>query len=322
MRSVTCRSQTLRPGVLAISENSPFDKHSKVGFIGAGRLGSSLAIAMQRIGYQVVAVSSRQADQRDWLSHQMSGVTVTEDAQEVANASGIVFITTSDGAIETVASSIRWNPGQAVIHCSGAVPLDALQPAESAGAVIGGLHPAQTFPSRDASDSFTGIPFGVEASDTDLQRWLNAVAKDLGGTPISITADQRSAYHASVVMACGLISGMTGLAAEVWASTGALSRDEAVTSLSPLVTSTVGWIKEKGIPAAMTGPHVRGDVETIKKHIEATSAISPEMGTAYAAVALASLGMAREQGGMSEDAYQNIKSSLKAALRSNCAIIE
>lgn len=117
-----------------MSENIKFDKNTEVGFIGAGRLGSSLAIAMQRLGYQIAAVSSRQAEQRNWLSDQLKDVLLTADVQDVANASSIVFITTSDGAIETVANSVGWNAGQAAIHCSGALALDALHSAETAGA--------------------------------------------------------------------------------------------------------------------------------------------------------------------------------------------
>ena len=305
-----------------MSEHVMFDKSSTVGFIGAGRLGSSLAIAMRRLGYTVAAVSSRRAEQRAWLQDHLPDTLVTDHPQAVADAATIVFITTSDGAIEDTARAVNWKSGQAVVHCSGAVPLDALRSAEGARAFTGGLHPAQTFPSRDAWDSFDGIPFGIEAAEPHLESWLDRLGQDLGGVPIVINASQRSAYHASVVMACGLISGMTGLAAEVWASTGALNRDEAVRSLSPIVSSTAHWIGEKGLPGAITGPYVRGDETTVHKHIEATSAVSPEIGAAYAAVALASLDMAREQGGMGEEAYQNIKKALVTALRRNCDIIK
>lgn len=299
-----------------------FDKTSKVGLVGAGRLGSSLAIAMRRAGYAVTAASSRRAEQRSWLQSQLGDALITDDPQAVCDAADIVFIMTSDGAIEPVARSLRWRPGQAAVHSSGAVTLDALSATAEAGGVTGGFHPAQTFPSREASESFTGIPFAIESANPELESWLTTLAADLGGMPVKIEGSQRSAYHASVVMACGLLAGMTGLAAEVWASTGAIDRDTAVRSLSPLVSSTARWIGEKGLPAAITGPYVRGDVSTVDRHIEATSAVSPEIGAAYAAVALASLDMAREQGGLSEEAYQNIKTALKTALSRNYAIIE
>jgi predicted short-subunit dehydrogenase-like oxidoreductase (DUF2520 family) len=303
-------------------EHVIFDKSSAVGFIGAGRLGSSMAVAMRRAGYAVTAVSSRRHEQRAWLQERLPDALVTDRPQAVADAATIIFITTPDGAIEATAASVNWRPGQAVVHCSGAVPLDALRSAEGARAFTGGIHPAQTFPSRDAAESFRGIPFGIEAAEPHLESWLDRLAQDLGGSPVFINAGMRSAYHASVVMACGLIAGMTGLAAEVWASTGALNRGEAVRSLSPIVSSTARWIGEKGLPAAMTGPYVRGDEETVARHIEAVSAVSPEIGAAYAAVALASLGIAREQGGLDEKTYQNIKSNLLTALRRNCDIIK
>jgi predicted short-subunit dehydrogenase-like oxidoreductase (DUF2520 family) len=293
-----------------------------VGFIGAGRLGSSLAVAMSRAGYNVTAASSRRSEHRDWLQKQLPGAFITDTPQAVGDACTAVFITTSDAAIESVARSVRWHPGQAVIHCSGAAPLAALASAASAGALTGGIHPVQTFPSREAADSFNGITFGIEAASPQLESWLHDLARGLGGTPVRIKGDQRAAYHAAAVMACGLLAGLTGLAAEAWASTGGISRDDAVRSLSPLVISTASWIGEKGIPGAITGPYVRGDVETVRRHLEAVSAVSPEHGAAYAALALASLHIAREQGGLSDEAYHNIKRMLVSSLVENCGIIE
>ena len=84
--------------------------------------------------------------------------------------------------------------------------------------------------------------------------------------------------------------------------------------LTPLVSSTVEGIGERGIPAALTGPYVRGDVETIRMHIEATHQASTATGGAYAALALAALPFAVEQGGLSESARLQIESCLKQAI--------
>jgi predicted short-subunit dehydrogenase-like oxidoreductase (DUF2520 family) len=133
--------------------------------------------------------------------------------------------------------------------------------------------------------------------------------------PILISKDQRSAYHAAAVMACGLLAGLTGLAAEVWASSGGINRADAVKSLAPLVKTTANSIAEKGLPEALTGPYVRGDVTTVARHIEASSAVSAEHGAAYAALALAALHLAREQGALTEQAESSIKAILNSALQ-------
>ena len=296
-------------------------RDSPVGVIGAGRLGSSLAVAMHRCGYRIAAASSRRAEQRAWLGQQIDGIYMAPAAQEVADRCRIVFITSSDAAINEIATELRWRQDQAVVHCSGAAPVSELQPAAGAGAMIGGFHPMQTFPSREASGSFNGITFGLETQAAALDAWLRQLASDLGSKCVSITEAHRAAYHSAAVMACGLLAGLTGLAAEMWASTG-ISRDEALKGLGPLVQSTAAWMAEKGIPAAMTGPYVRGDIATIGKHLDATAGHSPEHGAAYAAVALASLHVAKEQGGLSDAAEMRIREMLVSSLKRSCEIID
>ena len=221
----------------------------------------------------------------------------------------VIFITGPDSAIEEICAGIKWRDDQAVLHCAGVLPVSALKSAAASGASTGGFHPLQTFPSPESSDRLKGVSFAIEAENSDLLRWLETLAADLGGSSIEIEAGQRAAYHASAVMACGLFAGLIGLAAEMWESLG-VDRDDALERLIPMVRSTVDSLDEQGLPSAITGPFVRGDVETIKSHLDAAHRNSPETGRAYAALALASLHIAREQGGLSDDDFEQIKSLL------------
>ena len=124
-----------------------------------------------------------------------------------------------------------------------------------------------------------------------------------------MSSGQRAAYHASAVMACGLLSGLSGLAAEMWAPLG-VDRGEALKRLMPLIRATTDALDEQGLPSAMTGPFVRGDVHTVVTHLAAINNISAEVGRAYAALAQASLHIAREQGGLSDQAFECITSVL------------
>ncbi len=284
-----------------------------VGIVGAGRLGSSLALAMAASGYSVTAASTRRPEHALWLAGKVPGATVTHCSQAVVDAAEAVFICVDDGSIKTVCDSLRWRVGQSVIHCSGAQPSSIISGVEEQGAVTGGFHPLQSFPSPNMGHRFSGIAFGVESRDRRVRDWLTGLAHDLGGTTVAISADVRAAYHASTVMACGLLAGLVGLSADMWSSLG-VDRGRAVELLTPLVSSTVEGIGERGIPSALTGPYVRGDVETVRMHVEATYRASPVTGGAYVALALAALPYAVEQGGMSESARLQIESCLKEAI--------
>lgn len=284
-------------------------RQTPIAVIGAGRLGSSLASAMLRAGYNVAAVSSRRADHREWLTSRLSGPVVTQKAQIAADLATVVFVTGPDSAIEEICAEINWRDDQAVLHCAGVLPISVLDIAAGYGAATAGFHPLQTFPSPESSDRLEDVSFAIEAEDADLRRWLGTLAADLGGSSIEIESGQRAAYHASAVMACGLLAGLAGLAAEMWAPLG-VDRGDALRRLIPLIRATADTLEAQGLPSAITGPFVRGDVNTVESHLEATIQISTEMGRAYAALALASLHIAREQGGLSDDAFERIKSVL------------
>ena len=284
-----------------------------IGVVGAGRLGSSLAQALAGAGYTVTAASTRRPEHARWLAGRLPGAAVNGSAQYVADAADAVFICVDDGSIATVCESLRWRDGQSVIHCSGAQPLSVMSAADAQGIVTGGFHPLQTFPGPDLTHRFSGVAFGIESRSSGLRDWMTRLAHDLGGTTFEISEEVRAAYHASAVMACGLLTGLVGLSADMWIALG-VDRQRAVELLTPLVSSTVEGIGERGIPAAITGPYVRGDVVTIQMHVEATHQASPATGRAYAALALAALPYAMEQGGLSEPARVQIESCLKKAV--------
>src|SRR5712691_8481467 len=98
----------------------------KLGFIGAGRVGTGLASAFARAGVDVVAVASRSVASAQALAKRIPYARVCSP-QETADRADIVFLTVPDDAIEAVASRIKWRAGSAWVHCSGAAELDALE---------------------------------------------------------------------------------------------------------------------------------------------------------------------------------------------------
>ena len=285
------------------------NKESLVAVLGAGRLGSSLAIALDKAGYTVAAITSRQPTHREWLNSHITTGIVVENVQTAVNVANIVFITGPDAYIEKICSGVKWRSHQAVIHCAGAMSLAPLDTARVAGAQTGGFHPLQTFPTIDSYERLQDVSFAIESASPELLGWLRILAEDLGGSAFQIESSQRVAYHASAVMACGLLSGLTGLSAEMWEPLG-IERTDALRRLIPLLRATVDALDEKGLPHAITGPFVRGDIETITMHLEATANKSIGIRNAYAALALASLHIAKEQGGLSDSGFEGIKSLL------------
>lgn len=294
----------------------PLDTSVAVGFIGAGRLGASLAVAMSRRGYRIAAVHRRSKAAADAVAERLQGAMATTDAQRAAGECGIVFVTTGDAAIEAVVNSVDWSGVDAVVHCSGATAVAVLTAASGSGAATGGFHPMQTFPNEFGDSRFSGITFAIESDSPELCAWLAGLAEALGAHHISLSAEMRPAYHASAVMACGLVAGLVGLAAGMWEEMG-LTREDGLRALSPLVGATAAQIDELGIPAAITGPYVRGDIGTVRAHLDATASRGDDLFHAYAALALAQLPIAREQGNITREEYATIEALLREAIDSN-----
>ena len=285
----------------------------KIGIIGTGRVGSSFATATYPDG-EIVAASSRRPEHRAWLSSQLPNIAIVNEASNVAELADIVFITTSDAAIKPVCDSIPWQPHHNVIHCSGALTLSVLESAANAGASVAGFHPLQTFPGYANPDRLSNISYAIDCDDKALTAWLRSFADAHDSNTFTIRGETaHAAYHASAVLACGLLAGLVGISAELWQHAD-IDRDQALKLLAPILKSTVEAIADDGLPEAISGPYVRGDLETIRKHLEITSDVNPDTSRAYAALALAQLHIANEKGNLDEVTLSSIKRLLTGHL--------
>ena len=83
-----------------------------------------------------------------------------------------------------------------------------------------------------------------------------------------------------------------------------------------MLQSTIDAITRDGLPDAISGPYVRGDLETIRKHLETTAQLNPDTSRAYAALALAQIDMANEKGDLDDQTIIHIKQALSQHLKS------
>ena len=293
-----------------------------IGFVGAGALGSMLARAMQHSGYHVTAAASRTAASAERLAKGLDGCEAVQTPQDVADRCDAVFLAVPDSAIQAVASATRWRLGQAVVHCSGATQLSALDSAKGYGALIGTFHPLQTFggpafspfsPPGSSQNVLHGIAYAVEA-ENPLQEDLESLATNLGGWTIALAAEDRVLYHASAIAACGLLATLVKLSADLWLDFS-LSNDEGLRALVPLVRGTLDSIERRGFPDALTGPAVRGDIGTVASHIEALATRAPEFQSIYSHLSLASLPIARAKGGLGANEEKQLRELLVSSLQ-------
>ncbi|MFC1893536.1 Rossmann-like and DUF2520 domain-containing protein [Chloroflexota bacterium] len=299
---------------LAVSEKAflcPIigSKMLKLGFIGAGTVGTALAVRLSRKGYLVVAVSSRSQTSARNLAQAVGGCPVFDNAQGVADIAELIFITTPDGAIPTMAAQIHWHTGQSVLHCSGADSTGVLEPARKQGARVGVFHPLQTCASvEQAIENIPGSTFALEAEEP-LLTILKDIAAALDGHWVELKAGDKVLYHAAAVIACNYLVTLVKLASDLW-QTFSVPPDQAIQALLPLIRGTVHNIDAVGIPQCLTGPIARGDTGTIRKHLEALEQRAPSVLPAYCELGLQTIPIALAKGRIDKDKARELQAIL------------
>ena len=285
---------------------APFSRKSTIGFVGAGVVGGSLAVALWQKGYPVVAVASRTFTSAQSLASRVAGCVPFASVQGAADVSDVVFITTPDDAIEQVASGISWRTGQGVAHCSGAASLNVFHQAVRQGAVAGAFHPLQAISSvENGVSSIPGTTFGIEG-DGEMRGFLKDTALAIGGRPVFLNAEDKPLYHLSGVMMGGLLTTMAAVVAELWEVFG-IERAEGLKALIPMMRQVSYNLESSGLPGAVAGPYARGDVGTVRKHLEALRSRAPHVLPLYRELALAGLPFAIEKGTLKPETAEEIR---------------
>ena len=239
----------------------------KFGIIGAGIVGTALAVGLEAAGHECIGVNTRSNRSyerfRQYLSKDLCSL------EEMAAAADGLFITTQDDMIEVVAENLSrqllHKSGQVWIHCSGSLPSSILRRRGDLPVCCLSVHTLQAFASIEkALEILPGTHFGLEG---DAPEFAEGIVKDLGGVPHHISASQKSLYHAGAVVASNYLVVLASLAEELFAEVG-IKGDEALASLLPLMRGTLFNLEKVGLPYALTGPVARGDVSVVAGHLQ------------------------------------------------------
>ena len=282
----------------------------KLGFIGAGTVGTALGIRLGERGYPIVAVSSRTRSSAEKLAQAIIGCHAVESNQAIADSADLVFITTPDDAIAPTASEIWWHPGQSVVHCSGGDSTDILEPARKRGAHAGAFHPLQTFANaKQGVNNMTGSTFALEAEEPLLST-LKDMATVLDGAWIELKASDKVIYHVAAVIACNYLVTLVKVATDLW-QTFDVQLDDATRALLPLLRGTINNIENIGIPHCLTGPIARGDTGTIEKHIKALEGVAPSILSTYYELGRQAVPIALAKGRINQQQAEKLQTILK-----------
>ena len=262
-----------------------------VGVVGAGRVGAVLGAALRALEHDVVAVSAVSEASLERAATLLPGVPVRE-VPDVVRAAQLVLLTVPDDALGDLVAGLAavgaWQPGQLVVHTSGRYGTQILAPAAAAGAITLAIHPAMTFTGTSLDLArLDGTAFAVTSGPT-VQAIGQALVMELGGEPVVLPEERRGLYHAALAHASNHLVVLVSQAAQ---ALGAAGVEQPGAVLGPLLRAALdGALRaadvadssqppsaaDPGAMSALTGPVVRGDVGTVREHLDVLAGLAAE----------------------------------------------
>ena len=125
----------------------------------------------------------------------------------------------------------------------------------------------QTFASKSLKQhAFKEIYFGLEG-DPQALIMAQKIIQTLGGKHVILQPEDKPLYHMASSMASNFLVVLFDVAVRFLEKL-TNSKEEAAAMLFPLVQGTLQNVKEFDTSSALTGPIIRGDKRTLKKHLE------------------------------------------------------
>jgi predicted short-subunit dehydrogenase-like oxidoreductase (DUF2520 family) len=241
---------------------------NRIAIIGAGKLAYSIAPALLEAGYNIQTVISSKLNSAKSLANEFSIPNHSNSIKKIPDEVNVFFLTVPDGEIKNVAgklSRLRKNFDDCIcIHFSGVENISALNSLKEKSCATGSLHIIRPFPSKKVVE-LKNFPASIETKDKLANRYLIDLSKKLKLKSHKINSDEKVFHHLAAVHSSNFLVGNLFNAFSLMNSKNNLSNN----ILKQTTQSALDNVFKIGPAKALSGPIDRGDVYTIKKHIEA-----------------------------------------------------
>jgi predicted short-subunit dehydrogenase-like oxidoreductase (DUF2520 family) len=252
-----------------------------VGVVSAGRVGSVLGAALSGAGHVVVGVSavSRSSLRR---AAELLPDTPVLPPDDVVRRSDLVLLAVPDDVLPDLVSGLAatgaFRAGQIVMHTNGVRGVDVLAPAIAARVLPLALHPAMTFTGR-AEDvaRLAAACVGVTVADETGWSVGEALVLEMGAEPVRVPSEARPLYHAALAHGANHLATLVRDVVDALEHAGVVPAERL---LGPLLEAALDNTLRHG-DRALTGPVTRGDIDTVRLHLQALAESAPELLDSY-----------------------------------------
>ncbi len=228
----------------------------KVVIIGTGNVATVLGKKIQDAGHEMLQVVGRNFEKTNLLASVLY-CNAAYSTRYISLLADIYIIAVSDSGIQAVASQLKLK-NRIVVHTAAAVSKDVLAICSKNFGVI---YPLQTLIKEMTSIPF--IPVLIDGNNETIKQELIKFSSDWADQVVPACDEERLKLHVAAVFVSNFTNYLYNVAEQY-------CRKEQLKFilLYPLIKETIQILKSHSPSAVQTGPAVRKDFLTIKKHIK------------------------------------------------------
>ena len=289
-----------------------FQRTFPVSVIGAGKVGTTLAVLLRRGGYHIVSVISKKKSSARKLAKLVRCTSFSDTPANIHPSTRILLLASPEEIIPAIVDEIKRNASidfakLIVFHTSGSLTSDLLTPLRKKGAIVFSLHPIQTFPGASTLSAQLGrmkdVWYGFEGGRDALQ-FARRLVKSLGGRMVRIPKEEKILYHILCVFASNYSIALLG-AVETLA--GRVGNDLTLRQVIPLIRTSIENAFQMTPGKALTGPIARGSISTVRKHVQKLKKTDKRLAVLYRRLGIQALEMVKTRKSLSPKVIRQIQ---------------
>ena len=232
----------------------------KIGFIGAGKVAFSLSKWLNDKYHNVIGIYSKKLeDAKECALFSIS--EYYKNLNELVYDCDTLFLSVNDDSIKDVVKElIELNiKNKILIHNSGIHSSDIFNTLNNDNYCYS-IHPIYAF--NDKYNSYKNLDeiyFTIEGNE----KYIDELKKLFNNKAVVIKKDNKEKYHLACSMISNMVCATANVAEELFKDIGINNKDMYM----PLFINNMNNIVNYGSNDALTGPIIRNDIETVKKHI-------------------------------------------------------
>lgn len=240
----------------------------RIGFVGAGKVGSSLALYFYSHQCEISGFYSKTEEHAVEIADKTESHAFT-DINSLAERSELLFITVPDDDIASVFREISSDnlKDTIVCHCSGSLTAkEAFGEDDNALNIRKiSLHPLCAVDSKESHSEFDKVFFFLEGNPEATELMMNFL-KGLSLNVRIISSDVKAKYHLAASVVSNQVVALINGGVELLEQCG-FTKEDSLEALAPLIKGNIEHVLKNGPVQALTGPIQRGDINTVSKHI-------------------------------------------------------